>query len=198
MMPLASPRHPLIDQALADARRWCAGRIIDQRPAVGHAVMVALVTAEHQPAVTPTQIVASLLHDAPEFAPADLDLDAYLTATYGADVTRVIRAVEQEHQDLEHDDPPIRTDDPAVVLLSTADKIVAMRSMVARSRRSPHATVFFLDRRAFLRLIPYFHAWACTVRGLVPDSMANELDRVMRIVDASTAEARRIVETRTR
>ena len=83
MTVLTPPRHPLIDNALADARRWCAGQVIDDRPALAHAARVAVTLGEHVTDPAPELIAAALLHDSPEFAPAGIDLDAVLGHRYG-------------------------------------------------------------------------------------------------------------------
>jgi hypothetical protein len=62
---LASPRHPLIDNALADARRWCAGQVIDDQPALAHAARVAMTLGDHVADPAPDLIAAALLHDSP-------------------------------------------------------------------------------------------------------------------------------------
>jgi (p)ppGpp synthase/HD superfamily hydrolase len=94
---LTPPRHPLIDRALADARRWCAGQVIDDRPALTHAARVAVTLGEHVAHPAPELIAAALLHDSPEFAPAGIDLDAALGHRYGREVVRIVRALEAEH-----------------------------------------------------------------------------------------------------
>jgi hypothetical protein len=67
---LTPPRHPLVNRALADARTWCAGKIIDERPALAHAARVAVTLGEHLDAPAPSLIAACLRAAAP---PAWLD-----------------------------------------------------------------------------------------------------------------------------
>lgn len=40
MTVLSPPRHPLVECALGDAKRWCAGQIIDDRPALAPCLAV--------------------------------------------------------------------------------------------------------------------------------------------------------------
>ncbi|MFC7483067.1 hypothetical protein ACFQX7_27950 [Luedemannella flava] len=63
------PRDPMVALALRDARRWCVGQIIDDRPAIAHAVRVADTIARHVEQPAPVLLAAALLHDSPEFAP---------------------------------------------------------------------------------------------------------------------------------
>jgi HD domain-containing protein len=117
MSVLTRPRHPTIDTALELARTWCAGHVIDDAPALGHAVRVALTLDRHLPDASPELIAAALLHDSPEFAPANLTLDELLTARFGPAVTRVVRALEAEHVGLDTilGGPPIPIEDPWVL-----------------------------------------------------------------------------------
>src|SRR5439155_6035398 len=101
MNALGKPRHPLVDTALGLARTWCAGHVIDEAPAFAHAVRVAVTLDRHLPAAPPGLLAAALLHDAPDYAPADIDLDALLTVRFGPDVVRVVRALEREHRGLD-------------------------------------------------------------------------------------------------
>ena len=73
MTVLSTPRHPLISRALHDARAWCTGHLIDDRPALVHAVRVPVTIGRYAPHVRPHLICAALLHDSPELAPRDLD-----------------------------------------------------------------------------------------------------------------------------
>jgi hypothetical protein len=192
MTALSPPRHPLVVQALADAENWCSGQIIDDRPAFVHAVRVAATLARHLPDASPQLIAAVLLHDAPEFAPPGADLDKVLTAAYGAEVPRVIRALQAEHHALDEPDPPIRTDDRPVLLASTADKIVALTSLLRRARVADGGPdAFFAHRHALVRLLPHFHAFHEAGAGLVPASMSAELRDVLALIYRATAIARR-------
>ncbi|QOC89666.1 HD domain-containing protein [Micromonospora craniellae] len=190
MTVLTAPRHPLIRQALADARTWCTGQTIDERPALVHAVRVAVTLTRHLPGVSPELVAATLLHDAPEFAPRELDLDAVLTARYGREVSRVIHALQVEHHALDQHNPPIITHDRPVLLTSTADKIVALASLVRRARASGAPDAFFAARPSLLRLLPHFHEFHQAAAGLLPAGMADELGHVLHLLDQATATAR--------
>lgn len=190
MPVLAAPRHPFIQRALADARTWCAGQIIDDRPAFVHAVRVAATLARHLPEAPPTLIAAALLHDAPEFVPPSLDLDNILAARYDPEVPRIIQALQIEHQALDQPDPPITTSDRPVLLASTADKIVALTSLLHRARTSGAPDMFFLARPALLRLLPHFHDYYHAGTGLVPPGMSNHLGHVLNLLTQAAATAR--------
>jgi hypothetical protein len=176
---LAPPRLPLIDRALTDAKAWCAGHIIDERPALAHAARVAVTLGEHIGDPAPELIAAALLHDSPEFAPDDLDLDRVLAQRYGAEVPRIVRALEAEHQALDTDSPVTTIDDLPVLLASTADKIVALASLSRRAVRSGDSAGFFAARPALLALLPHFEAFRQASSGRVPASMTRRLGQVL-------------------
>lgn len=187
MTALSAPRHPLIDQALADARAWCAGHMIDERPALVHAVRVAATLDEHVPGAAPQLIAAALLHDAPELTPRGLDLRAVLVATYGREVARIVRALHLEHLALDQPNPPILADDGAVLLASTADKIVALTSLLRRARASGDVDAFFTARPVLLRLLPHFRAYQEAGAGRVPTAMSAHLGAVLTTLDRVAA-----------
>lgn len=174
------PRHPLVALALRDARRWCKDQIIDERPAIAHAVRVADIVARHVPQPEPVLLAAALLHDSPEFAPPELDLDAYLTAAYDAEVTRIVRALQAEHLALDTDHPLIPTDDPPVLVASTADKIVALTSLLRRARNSGDVSGFFAARPALRALLPHFDEFGHQGAGQVPLSMTAAFTAALR------------------
>src|SRR5690348_4959264 len=97
MAVLSVPRHPMVDDALALAQRWCAGHVIDGAPAFAHAVKVVRTLERHLPGPDPELVAAILLHDAPYFAPSDIDLDAELASRFGVVTARTVRALEAEH-----------------------------------------------------------------------------------------------------
>jgi len=188
---LTPPRHPLVNRALADARTWCAGKIIDERPALAHAARVAVTLGEHLDAPAPSLIAACLLHDAPEFAPRELDLDHVLADRYGSEVVRIVRALQAEHHALDTDHPIIPVDDLPVLLASSADKIVAFSSLVRRARRSGDVAGFFGCRRALLRLLPHFHDFARAASGRIPTSLSARLGDALNALTAAAAEGGR-------
>src|SRR2546430_8764947 len=103
MTVLSRPGHPIVADALVLAGEWCRGQVVDGAPALGHAVRVALVLGCHIPAAAPELVAAVLLHDSPEYAPKDLDLDALLTVRLGPAGTPLWRGLGREPTPL---DPP--------------------------------------------------------------------------------------------
>ena len=190
MSALTHPRNPLIEQAMADARTWCHGHIIDDRPALAHAVRVASKLDEHAPDRLPL-VCAALLHDSPLFAPASIDLDTYLTSRYGPEVTRIVRAMQAQHEALDGDSPPLTVGDLPVLLTSTADKIVALTSLLRRARLSGDVPGFFRVRQPLIRLLPYFSAYQQAGAATIPRLMAAELDDVLKLMNLATAGCRR-------
>jgi hypothetical protein len=186
MSVLTPPRHPLVDAALAQARTWCAGRVIDNAPALAHAVKVTTTLSRHVPDLDPQLAAAALLHDAPEFAPAGLDLDHALTTRFGPTVTRVVRALEAEHRALDQHDPPPADTDRDVLLVATADKIIALTSLLRRAYASGDPEGFWISRPALLRLRGYFHDTHQHTVGRVPSGMSDHLGRVLKRLDRAT------------
>jgi hypothetical protein len=194
MTVLTPPRHALVDSALHVARRWCLGRVIDDRPALAHAVRVAVTIGAHRPAAEPRIIAAALLHDAPEFAPPELDLDGYLTAEYGAEVRRLIRGMEIEHDALDRDEPVVPDSaDVNLILLSTADKVVALTSLLRRARLSGDSSGFFATRRPLLNLLTHFRRCHSAATGAVPVTMTADFGKILDALDSATAVTRRQV-----
>lgn len=188
MTVLSPPRPPIIGRALRDARTWCAGHTIDDRPALVHAVRVAVTIGEHVPTPPPELVVAALLHDAPDLAPATVDIYQVLTTDYGPEVPRIIAALHAEHRALDQPDPPIRVDDQPVLLASTADKIVALTSLLRRARATGDVAAFFARRPVLRGLLPHFRAFQQAARPRVPPSMSAHLDTVLtRLEQAATS-----------
>lgn len=140
---------------------------------------VAVTLGEYVAGTAPELIAAALLHDAPEFAPADIDVDAVLRRRYGSEVVRIVRALEAEHHALDTASSIITVDDLPVLLASTADKIVALASLSRRAERFGDVTGFFAARPALLRLLPHFRAFALAGVGRVPTGMSTRLDQVL-------------------
>lgn len=187
---LSPPRHPLVEHALRQARQWCAGQVIDERPALAHAVRVALMLGHHVTDAAPELIVAALLHDAPEFAPPHVDLDRTLGRRYGAEVARIVRAVEAAHHALDSATPVIAVEDLAVLLTCTADKIVALESLLRRAEACGDVEGFFAARPGLLRLLPHLRAFCAAGVGRVPPSMSAQLDQVLACLAEAAAGAR--------
>ncbi|MDG9674783.1 metal-dependent phosphohydrolase [Micromonospora sp. DH14] len=189
-MPVLSPPRPAdIERALRDARTWCAGHTIDDRPALVHALRVAVTIGQH--VLTPAQdvIIAALLHDVPEFAAAEADVYQTLTADYGSEAARIIAALQVEHRALDEPDPPIRVDDQPVLLASTADKIVALTSLLRRAHSTGNATDFFDRRPVLCGLLPHFRAFQRAAHPRLPASMSAHLDAALTPLERATARA---------
>lgn len=181
-------RHPTVDTALELARTWCAGHVIDNAPALGHAIRVALTLDRHIPDAHLELVSAVLLHDSPEFAPADVTLDELLTARLGLAVIRVVRALEAEHVGLDTipGGPPIPIDDPWVLHASAADKIVALTSMLSCAATAPVPAAFWARRAAFRALVPYFRAFHTAAAPHLPVGLAADLDLIVAQVENTT------------
>lgn len=192
MTVLTPPRHALVDSALLVARRWCFGRVIDDRPALTHAVRVADTIGAHRPLVEPQIIAAALLHDAPEFAPPELDLDRFLATVYGAEVRRLIRGMQVEHDALDRDEPIVPDPgDVNLILLSAADKVVALTSLLCRAHLCGDTTGFFAVRMPLSNLLTHFRRCQAAAMGAVPASMTADLGNILDALDVATAVARR-------
>jgi hypothetical protein len=191
MSVLTRPRPPLIDTAIDISRDWCEGHIIDGSPALGHALKVARKVGEHLPSASPDLIAAVILHDAPYFAPADINLDRTLAEMLSPALLRIVRAIEAEHEALGHSiSPSAETADPEVLVASAADKVVSIAAITLRARRSGDPAAFWSRRRAFIDRVPYFQAFAVAAEPHLPASLVRELAAVITsAVEATTAAA---------
>ena len=161
MTVLSSPRRPLVDDALELARLWCTGHVIDGSPALAHAVKVALTLDRHLIHPEPELIAAALLHDAPFFAPTDMDLDSTLSNRLGPAVTLTIRALEREHDALDGRAAATSTQaDPWTLYAIAADKVVALSAILHRASRADDPVAYWGRRGAFITRVPYFRAFA--------------------------------------
>lgn len=185
MSVFAAPVDPRWESALDEARSWCEGHMIDDKPAYAHAVGVARVLDDHLVDLAVEVAIAGLLHNSPGFAPADLDLTAHLTTRYGHPVPRIVRARHAERELLNAgDDPDIDITDLLVLQVSTAAKIVAFGSRLDLARRSGDEARFFADRPELAGHTPYFQRFASAVTGLVPDTMSAALRDVLAALTA--------------
>lgn len=150
----------------------------------GVAASTCLTNDEHLDDLAVEVAIAALPHDSPDFAPAELDLDAHLTARYGHPVRRIVRALHAEHEALDHGDPAIDITDMQVLQVSTADKIVAFGSLLDRARKSGDEARFFADRPALAARMPYFQRFVSAVTDLVPDAMSAALRDVLAAITA--------------
>jgi hypothetical protein len=168
------------------AGAWCEGQIIDAAPALAHAVRVALKLGEHIPDVAPELVAAVLVHDNPEFAPPSIDLDAVLTARLDADVTRVVRALQREHEALDSPTPQAPTGDLWTLYASAADKIVSLRSILTRAAAANDPDEFWQAQQPFVDLVPYFRAFHTSASPLLPETMGDELGRLVGMAEHAT------------
>jgi (p)ppGpp synthase/HD superfamily hydrolase len=184
---LSSPLSPLLATALALARQWCAGQTIDGAPALRHAVQVTRVLAVHVPNISEHLLAAALVHDSPDFAPVGLDLDAVLNRRLSPGVTSIVRGLQAEHVALDGAGvPSVPTEDLEVLLVSAADKVVALNSMLTRAGTATEPDEFWQARHAFIALLGYFRAFADAGQPSLPSLLAVELRRLVREAEAST------------
>jgi (p)ppGpp synthase/HD superfamily hydrolase len=191
MTVLTRPRHPVVAGALNLAHAWCAGHLIDGAPALGHAVKVALTLGRHISDPAPELVAAVLLHDSPEFAPPEVDLDTVLAARFGAPVARIVRALEREHLALDQRAiSDVAMQDLWVLYVSTADKIVSLESILRRAARAPDAAAYWDTRPTFVARVPYFAAFHATAARHLPPGMSSELGRLVARAEQATAPLR--------
>lgn len=136
---------PTVDRALAVAARCHADqtRKDDPTPYIAHPVAVAMIVSDY------TQdedvVVAALLHDVLEDVPPSVYSANDMSAEFGARVTELVRGVSEEKTAGE-ETPPWRVrkegylaqlaeDSPECLLISAADKVHNLRSMVAAHDR---------------------------------------------------------------
>ncbi|MGX1767075.1 HD domain-containing protein [Dietzia sp. NPDC055343] len=143
LMPLTWT--PTVDRALAVAARCHAGqtRKDDPTPYIAHPVAVAMIVSDFT--TDEDVVVAALLHDVLEDVPPSVYSAADMTAEFGERVTEMVRGVSEE-KTAGQQTPPWRVrkegylaqladDSPECLLISAADKIHNLRSMVAAHGR---------------------------------------------------------------
>lgn len=187
MNALSQPYDPLIEQAMADARTWCRGHIIDDRRRWHTRSRSRTNSTSTYPASCNWSAPRWFTHRSPLFAPGSFDLDTYLTGNYGPEVTRIVRAMQAQHEALDSDNPPVLVDDVPVLLTSTADKIVALTSLLRRARLSGDVQGFFRVRQPLLRILPYFRAYQRAGAALIPPRMAADLAAALEQLEQATA-----------
>ena len=191
MGALTEPRDTLIGTAIDLSRQWCHGHKIDGSPALGHALKVARKVDQHLPDAAPDLIAAVVLHDAPYFAPEGTDLDEVLTERLSPAVTRIVRAIEREHQALDAaETPEIDTSDPETLVASAADKVVSVAAITRRARRAADGRAYWSTRRSFIKRVPYFRAFAAAAEPHLPAGLARELATVVDHAYEATAPYR--------
>jgi hypothetical protein len=171
------PPHPLVADALDLAHTWCAGHLIDHAPADAHAIRVASVLNRHLDPAPDELLAAALLHDAPDFAPADIDLDALLTTRFSPAVTATVRALQTEHTALNYRaEPDTTTLDDWTLHASVADKIVSLTSILRRAENAENPAAYWQQRPAFVARVAYFTAFSNQAQPpRIPPRMATEL-----------------------
>ncbi|GAB1688885.1 hypothetical protein [Krasilnikovia sp. M28-CT-15] len=180
MSASALPRTPFVTAAILLARQWCEGQVIDGSPAIGHALKVARKVVEHVPGAAPDLIAAVILHDAPYFAPTDIDLDATLARQLSPAVSRLVRAIQREHDTMDKSIlPEVSVNEPDAVIASAADKVVSVGAILHRARHAANPSAFWSARTAFLNRTAYFVAFAEAARSVLPPTLTEELERVV-------------------
>jgi hypothetical protein len=187
MTVLSHPNNPIVSGALALARQWCAGHVIDGRPALGHAVRVAIALDKYVPNADPQLIAAVILHDSPDYAPADIDLDQLLAQRCGPGAVHIVRGLQREHIALDQNPAPdVSTEDQWVLWASAADKIVSLRSILRRGQQAIDPCVYWQRRQPFINRIPYFAAFHAAAQPHLPLGMADELGHLVASADRVT------------
>jgi len=176
--------HPMTAIALTLARRWCQGHEVGGESALAHAVRVARTLHQHLPDAAPDLLAAALLHDAPELTPPTDDLDTTLDRYLSPEVTRIVRALEHEHHALT-DGLHVPPTDPAVLVVSTADKLVSIRTVLDGTVAPADATTYWRSRRGFVLAVPYFHSFHSAATAQVPAAMANDLGQLISRAEAA-------------
>ncbi|WP_228532751.1 hypothetical protein [Micromonospora sp. ANENR4] len=74
-----------------------------------------------------------------------------------------------------------------MLLASTADKIVALTSLLRRARATGDVTGFFARRLVLCGLLPHFRAFQQAAHPRVPASMSAHLDAVLARLEQVTA-----------
>jgi (p)ppGpp synthase/HD superfamily hydrolase len=169
--------HPMTATALSLARQWCHGHEIGGEPALSHALRVTQILHHLVPDARPDVLAAALVHDAPDFAPTS-DLDAVLSRRTSKEVTRIVRALTQEHLDLAAGLylPP---NDPAVVVVSAADKLVSIGAVLDGAATSRNPAAYWRQRRGFVAALSHFRSFLQAGTRHMPAAMAGDLDRLI-------------------
>jgi hypothetical protein len=189
MTNLSNPRHPIVARALDLASTWCAGHVIGGAPALAHGMQVAATVDRLIPNAPAELIAVALLHDAPELAPTDMDLDSVLICQLGPAVTRALRALEHALAAGDNgDEIPVDPDDPWTLYASTADKIVSLTSVLRRSARADNAASYWCRRAHFIGQLPRYRRYSHRAAPHLPAGMAAELDDLITRAEHATTE----------
>jgi len=183
-------RHPLIDDALDLAARWCEGHIIYEAPALAHAVKVVVTLCDFIPNAPGELVAAVFLHDAPSFVPDGVDLDSVLTRVVGPDVTRTVRALERVHAaSVANADPA----DPWTLQASVADMLVDIDSVLRRSAFTTDPATFWERHAPFVERLGYLRAYCDQARPHLPSNMAGLFRALVILAADSTTDYRQSV-----
>jgi hypothetical protein len=191
MTTLSNPRHPIVARALDLASSWCAGHVIGGAPALAHAMRVTATVDRLIPNAPVELIAVALLHDAPEFAPADMDLDSVLTCELGPAVTRALRALEHALTAGDRDEEmPVDPDDPWTLYASTADKIVSLASVLHRAARADDDAAYWRTRAPFITQLPCYRSFSRRSAPHLPSGAVTELEDLITRAEHATNEYR--------
>jgi 5'-deoxynucleotidase YfbR-like HD superfamily hydrolase len=191
MTALSQPRHPIVTGALDLASTWCAGHVIGGAPALAHAINVAHTVDRHIPDAPVELIAVALLHDAPEFAPGDIDLGAVLTRQTAPAVARTIRALERALASGETGEgKPVDPEDLWTLCVSAADRIASLSSVLRRAGRPEDAAAYWRTRTPFIAQVPHYRAFSQQSAPHLPGGMAAELEHLITRAEHATAEHR--------
>lgn len=185
---LSKPRHPVVERALKLARTYYEGHVINDAPALAHAMKVASVLATHEPDAPPSTIASALLHDSPIFAPSFIDLDIVLRDGVGEAIASIVHELSAEQAAMMSGQPP-RLAGRTVTLVLAADRIVAFRSLVERARRSSDEREFWTQRQGLRSMLGYFRAWYAIAEPALPASMAIDLGRALHDLESAVLNA---------
>ncbi|MEU7222299.1 hypothetical protein [Streptomyces chrestomyceticus] len=169
--------HREVEAAFRLAVEWCSGHRIDGAPAIAHALKVTRTLGVHCPDAPAHVIAATLLHDAPDLAPAD-GMERRVTAAAGLLTLSFVKDLYAEHAVLAHPTEAAGTAHlhtltsvPYLMAAAVADKIIAFQYAIGLAERAPDPAAFWAGRGAFTRLLPYFHRVHRASDGVIPHSM---------------------------
>ncbi|MBB5868672.1 hypothetical protein F4553_002051 [Allocatelliglobosispora scoriae] len=176
---LNKPRHPIVERALRLSRLYYEGHVINEAPALNHAMRVAITLVEHEPDASPVMIASALLQDMPIYAPATVDVDIVLRDSVAEGVGPIVRGLAIE-QDAMMSGKAARLASRSVMLIMAADRIVALRTLLERARSAPDQREFWIQRQRLRGMFEHFRAWYALAEPVLPVSMAIELSGVLR------------------
>jgi hypothetical protein len=103
-------------------------------------------------------------------------------------VARVLHSYLPAHQALTDGlhVPPV---DPAVLVVSTADKLVSIRTVLDGAASAADAATYWRSRQGFVLSVPYLRSFHCAAAVHVPVAMADDLRHL--ISQAEPAATRR-------